>query len=212
MKKIIALMLLVFAGVAISQAPGFIQYWPAVYDLAENLAVKRAVDAHGNPTDRMFFRLGWGPCLVVDIDEWQTLVDASPSSGYMNMRDYADSVFQFLPEADHELEDCIRAPLELRPSWRGSRPVFYRSYDETLGRWIRASKSPYRILAPNPSETVCEPYNSYRPNSTQSNYWQLPAEAVVYRGDETYLVGDLNIEFGLTAVCRDQDISVFDYE
>lgn len=74
-------------------APKFLQlpfhHWPALYSAAEDLSVKRGTSEDGTANNKLYFRVGWGDCLAVFVDEWDELIAATPQDRYINMREYA---------------------------------------------------------------------------------------------------------------------------
>ena len=86
--------------------------------------------------------MGGAPCLAIYYTEWERMVghaQVNASDRYMNLREYAD---QQLNPADDEWDaddnyNCPSAPLEVKPYWRGSRPVFYRVLDETQNKYVK---------------------------------------------------------------------------
>lgn len=193
---LVILSVLIIGGLA---AQGPYHYWTVLHDFNEDLVVRQEIN--GNLT----FRIGWGECLFIRADQWQVFVDKIPSDRYMNVRDYADSVWT--QNDDYPGFSCPYAPLEVKPYWRGSRPTYVHEYDRDTKLWVRGPKTRYRIAT---SATVpCEPYNANKPDGTLSNYWRLPENTEVYIGDETFIIA--NIPLQLVTICRAQDVSIEDY-
>ena len=65
--------------------------WPTLYQTAENLVIKRGIDVDGTINDKVYLRIGWGPCLAVSLHEFDELVAAAQTDRYINLRDYADA-------------------------------------------------------------------------------------------------------------------------
>lgn len=213
MKKLIVIIALVWAGMVvipvIAQMPIPFQHWPALYDAVENLSVKRGVDRNGQQNDRLYFRVGWGPCLAVFTDEWGDLVEAAQFDRYINMRGYAEGQLgaqgEWGPDDDY---NCPSAPLVVKPYRTGSRPLYYRELDEDRGVYVKGRKSPYRVRTDGDS-VPCRRYGTAKLNGDLSNYWILGEAVEVYHDDITLLVGEL--QDNLVAVCEEQDISILDH-
>lgn len=190
----------------IAQVPIPFEYWPALYGASENMVCKQGLNRDGSANDHVYCRVGWDECLAIEPAEISQFIASLATDRYTNVRDYADQ--QYSTDWDsNDGYNCPIAPLEVKPYWRGSRPVYYRIQAD--GLWIKGSKSPYRILSPSPSVATCEPYNAHQVDGDETSYWRLSPEAVVYDANGSYRADSIAEQ--LTTVCREQDIPVEDY-
>ena len=116
--------------------------------------------------------------------------------------------------AEHE-SNCPSAPLDVKPYWRGSRPIYYRDWSEEDSIWYKGRKSPYRVMAAgNLTAYECIRHNAANADGSLSNYWRLADTAQVYDSAGTYsLVGDLGLpnDRQLATICEDRDVDILDY-
>ena len=209
---IVALWLGMMVVPIVAQMPVSFLHWPALYAAAENLAVKRGVNRDGQLNDKLYLRIGWGPCLAVYTSEFNDLVEASQFDRYINMRAWAEQRLQEDTEsigwsADDSF-NCPDAPLEVKPYWRGSRPVYYRVLDEVQNKYVRGVKSPYRIRTDG-ELAACLRYGTVNTSGELTSYWMLSDTAEVYRDEIVLTAGE--VEEDLVTICRDEDVSVEDY-
>lgn len=182
------------------------QHWPALWDAAENAVVKRGTNLeHTNDNGYLYFRIGWGECLVVHVSELETLHGDVPHDRYINFRQYAEAQLQSDQWNEEHEYNCPKAPLEVKPYYRGSRPTYYRVLSEDETQYVRGRKSPYRVSATDPLPG-CRHYGV----ADSKNYWVVNADTVLhYSDDKTMLASDIEPQY-LVAVCRDQDDSIED--
>lgn len=203
----IALVLLPFA---LSQSPIPFASWPALHAAAENLVVKRGITESGQPNDSIYLRIGWGPCLIIRDEEWPEFFHALHTDQYINMRDYADSQFEFEGHRPDDSYNCPAAPKEVKPTWRNSRPV-YELVETDISLWQRGPKTEYRVQAdaslPLPE---CAQFAAKKDDGTPTNYRILQADVeLTARDGSTVNVGDLPGWY--VSVCRDQDVDPIEH-
>ena len=215
MKKLIALAVITWAAMMIVPVIAQVQvpfwYWPALYDASENLAVKRGVNLDGQPNDKIYLRIGWGPCLAVFQNEWDELIAATQADRYINMRSWAEQRLaedtETIGWSADDTYNCPDAPLEVKPYWRGSRPIYYRVLDEVQNKYVRGKQSPYRISTDVPAG--CMRYGTADASGELTNYWMLADDAEVYRDEIVLTAGEIAEE--LVTICQEQDTNVLDY-
>lgn len=202
---LIVYVLTIFGGIVTAQMPIPFSHWPALYDAAENVVVKRGIHPDGSSNYKMYFRIGWGPCLVVFNREWRNLRDASRTDRYINFREYADSEYGSAEWGDDDSYNCPNPPKVVKPYWRGSRPTYFWAKDDD-GNWIRGGKTPWRVIA-----TKDNPIECFKWRVTNTNYHSLPMDAEVFDDNGTYVVEELGEVYGVLAVCEESDIKIEDY-
>jgi hypothetical protein len=216
MRKVIIFFGLVWVAMmlipVIAQSSIPFQHWPALYDAANKLVVKRGIDQDGVSNNKMYFRIGWGPCLAVFRDEWSDLIWNAKDDRYINVRQFAEQRLAADQSnigwgADDDY-NCPMAPLEVKPYWRGSRPVYYRVLDEIQNKYVRGPKSPYRIKTDGALAT-CLRFGTVNSSGELTNYWLLDEGAEIYNNDIVMVVSELPEQ--LVTICREQDKSIEDY-
>ena len=215
MKKVIGVVALLWAVMVlapvIAQVPVPFWHWPTLYEASENLVAKRGVNQDGQLNDKIYLRIGWGPCLAVFTNEWNDFIAASQSDRYINLREYASQQVQSEGWGPDDTYNCPSAPLEVKPYWRGSRPVYYRVLDEAQNKYVRGPKSPYRINTE--TAAACIRYGTADASGELTNYWMLADDAEVYRtvlGTDVVLTAGEIVE-DLVTICREQDTNILDY-
>lgn len=209
MKRGLFALILVFGmGVAVvAQSPVPFHNWPALYDAAENLSVKRGINRDGTVNDKVYIRIGWGSCLAIYQQEFDDLIAAAQTDRYINLRQYASE--RLNPPDDawgaDDNYNCPKPPLQVKPYYRGSRPTYYRDLNEEGTHYIRGRKAPYRVSAAEPLPT-CEPLGVLE----YDNYKVVSADTTLYYGDETMLASEISPR-QVVAVCEDQDVNLLDY-
>lgn len=196
-------------GVVIAQSPVPFYHWPALFDVTQNLVAKQGFDRDGTLNDKIYFRIGWGGCLAVYTNEWQGLIDATTNDRYINVSEYAVAQLDQTGWDADDWHNCPGAPLEVKPYYWGSRPVYSMAYDEEAQQWRRGGKSGYRIRAGNPSTSTCLRANARKSSGATSNYWMLALDAEMYIDEQTYRIGDIDGQYA--TICREEDVSVEDY-
>ncbi len=213
MKTAIAILALIWGAMIIvpvvAQVPVPFWHWPALYDVSENLVAKRGIDQDGALNGKIYFRIGWGGCLAMHETEWQDFLGSIRQTQYINVRSHAESRYQSEGWSPNDSFNCPQAPMEVKPYWRGSRPVYELVQDEVSGYWVKGSKTAYRVAATNPAINTCTTFQTRKTDGDTTNYWQIAPTSQVSDADGFHLVSDL--EGHLTSVCREQDVSVEDH-
>lgn len=211
---IVTVLLMVLAASVLAQQTGVpFASWPALYKASENAVVKMGVSANGKPNDKLYLRIGWGDCLAIGRDEYREFWHESEPDRYTSIRAFADSRWEEAWTAEDWL-NCPSPPLELKPYWSGSRPMYFTNWDSTLGMWMLGKKSPYRVRTKHESMPSCVfGINARRPGGRKTNYWSLEDDQTVYDGDEEYVISQLGLEptVRLVAICRDKDVDILGY-
>lgn len=187
--------------------------WPVVYNMAEELVVKRGADADGVGTNFLYFRLGWGPCLRIDVHNLIVFANATTLSEYSNVRDYADSVFDPTWGVVDDV-NCPNRPQEVKPWWRGTRPT-YNFKEDAEGNWVKGNVTVYRVEAGNPATQDCETPVVRKADGRPTSYRQLApmADITNTRTGEQLKAFEAAVltPYGLIVACQGKDTSVEDY-
>ena len=129
---------------------------PALYNAAENLVCKQGINRQGVPNGKIYCRIAWGECLAIEASEVNRFFSALPLDRYLNARNFADN--EWSDEwTDEDGYNCPLPPLEVKPTWRGSRPVYQQVWNNN--QWERRQKTQYRVDVATQLPT-CAPYNS----------------------------------------------------
>ncbi len=215
---IIVLLLLWGAAIivpSIAQVSIPFYYWPTLYAAAENAVVKRGTHRDGADNDLLYVRIGWGPCLGIRRGEFRDFWYATKKDRYINVRAYASSQVEAPGGWNEEHEaNCPFPPMEVKPYWRDSRPVYYAVWSETERRYFKNAKTDYRVSADSADiPLLCTGTNAHKSDGDTSNYFALDGSAQVYDETGSFDVDDLVMPAGhlLATVCREQDVDLLDY-
>ena len=193
---------ILLVGWAAAQSPVPFSSWPALYNAAENAVVKSNVD--GN---KLYVRIGWGPCLVIFRHELAEIYTDAPRDRYINLRDYASARVN-PPDQVWTAEDtanCPGPPLQIKPYWRGSRPTYERVVNAEGTHYVRGDKTIYRVDAVAPT-APCEQQGVFGEDSYKV---VSPNTTLHYGSGGTMLASEL--AYQLVAVCEAQDVRIEDY-
>lgn len=171
--------------------------WPVLWSAAENYVVKRGENG------KIYSRIGWGSCLVTEVGEVREFIQDMPTDRFIKARDYAEQRLEQDSLSDEDRANCPQQPLQVKPTWRGSRPVYAMHWDALNHTGTRMEKTPYRAI-----DGACLRYNA-RTEGEVSNYWMLAMETTVYLDDAPVLVA--NVDTYLTAICEPEDVPIEDW-
>lgn len=186
-------------------AQSAVPFWqfPALWSASENVVIKRGADQDGTPNANIYIRKGWGSCIRVSRREVKDAMLYLDTDQYVNLRDFAAARLEDGEWTDEDRFNCPPPPLEVKPTWRGSRPVYAMEWDYTNHTGTRMGKTRYRAI-----DGACLRYNA-RSNGELTNYWMLDPATTVYLDDAPVLVS--NIEGHVAAICGDAEVDITEW-
>lgn len=200
---------LVFAPIVAQEVVPFVSF-PAIYAESAALVAKRGANLDGTPNGRIYIRNGWGGCVRTSMAEVRDFFrDDLDTDNFINLRDYAANRYRRAEPGewdDIDRYNCPPQPLEVKPYYRGSRPVYYRVFDEEQQQWTRGGRSPYRVKTAGEELPGCQHYGTVNARGKPTDYWLLEDTAKVFRGDVMLQASE--VDRPLVVVCRAKDIDV----
>ena len=177
--------------------------WPALWAAAEGMVIKRGMNLDGTPNTDMYIRQGWGACVRVSRREVKdTMIDLDTDS-YVSLKDLAVSQLQDGEWTATDRYNCPPQPLQVKPTWRGSRPVYVMEWDTVNRMGTRMEKTRYRAI-----DGACLRFNA-QTGGEPSNYWMLAMDTTVYLDDAPVEVQ--NIGYYVAAICEPADVAIEDW-
>ena len=177
--------------------------WPALMLAAEDMVIKRGMNLDGTPNTDIYIRQGWGACVRVSRREIKdTMIDLDTDQ-YVSLKDIAVSQLREGEWTATDRYNCPAQPLTVKPTWRGSRPVYAMQWDALNHTGTRMEKTRYRAI-----DGTCLRYNARRDGEV-SSYWMLAMDTTVYLDDAPVLVE--NVDTYLAAICEPADVSIEDW-